>query len=526
MFDIVIIGAGAAGAAAALGATGHKVLMLDCGLEPHDEIATPRAPRLIALRDRAQDLFPLLVGKKYEGTALIGGRSTLSPKLKSPRMSFVTDRWRELSPASGAGFDPQMSFALGGLANAWGAGVYRFNAGDLAGFPLAPADLAPAYDELTRHLGISGATDDLTPDFGDTRDLLPPMRLNRGPALVYRGYRKHRNWFHQRGLRIGQPRLAVLTLPHDGRPAYDYRNLEFFTPNEASIYSPGLTVRRLVAAGALQYRGGVLATRFEETADGVVVHARDLASDSQVTFAARRLVLAAGCLNSAKLALASAGAIGRKLPLLDNLVSYLPLFHPALVGLRTERRCFGMGGLNLIYKGPLSPEPIQATMYDLSGPLRSDILMDFPLAPRDALAGSRFLTQAMCLVQFFYPDDPHPENAVALANNGELRLTYAPRTLGVIERHALWTFLRLGWLGLPLLCRFPPAGSSYHYAGSLPMRARPGPFETDPSGRLSGTRGVFVADAAAFSRLPSKNLTFTAMANAFRISRAAVQSPA
>ena len=43
------------------------------------------------------------------------------------------------------------------------------------------------------------------------------------------------------------------------------------------------------------------------------------------------------------------------------------------------------------------------------------------------------------------------------------------------------------------------------------------PLTTEPSGRLRGTHGVFVADGAALAYLPAKGLTLTLMANANRI---------
>jgi choline dehydrogenase-like flavoprotein len=51
------------------------------------------------------------------------------------------------------------------------------------------------------------------------------------------------------------------------------------------------------------------------------------------------------------------------------------------------------------------------------------------------------------------------------------------------------------------------------------MRQTPGEYETHPDGRLQGTRNVHIVDGACFSALPSKNLTFTIMANAMRIAR-------
>jgi choline dehydrogenase-like flavoprotein len=70
---------------------------------------------------------------------------------------------------------------------------------------------------------------------------------------------------------------------------------------------------------------------------------------------------------------------------------------------------------------------------------------------------------------------------------------------------------------VPGLVKATPFGFHGHLAGTLPMRASPGPLESDASGRLSGTRRVFVVDTAAFPTLPAQNLTFTAMANAMRI---------
>ncbi|MGH7287169.1 MAG: GMC oxidoreductase, partial [Myxococcota bacterium] len=78
----------------------------------------------------------------------------------------------------------------------------------------------------------------------------------------------------------------------------------------------------------------------------------------------------------------------------------------------------------------------------------------------------------------------------------------------------------LGLWPVPGLAKATPFGFHGHLAGTLPMRASPGPLETDAKGRLSGTRRVFVADSAVFPTLPAQNLTFTAMANALRIGAA------
>ena len=60
-------------------------------------------------------------------------------------------------------------------------------------------------------------------------------------------------------------------------------------------------------------------------------------------------------------------------------------------------------------------------------------------------------------------------------------------------------------------------GSSVHYAGQFPMTREDRPLTTEPSGRLRGTRAVYLADGAACAYPPAKGPTLTLMANANRI---------
>ena len=51
----------------------------------------------------------------------------------------------------------------------------------------------------------------------------------------------------------------------------------------------------------------------------------------------------------------------------------------------------------------------------------------------------------------------------------------------------------------------------------VPMRERPARYQCDPTGKLHGTRHVYIADSANFSSLPSKNMSLGMMANAMRV---------
>jgi choline dehydrogenase-like flavoprotein len=496
---------------------GRRVLVLDVGRRP------PAFPdfdgNLYDERRRHFDLFDFLIGEKFESLHNIHSEP-ISLKLKSPLMKYVVEDAESFSPVVSRNFKAVMSFAAGGFANAWGAGVYRFTPSDLDGFPVSRAELDPFYDELTRHIGVSGANDDLVPWFSHEGDLQPPVELSRFAADLLAGYQRRRSLFAGRGVSIGRTRLAVLTRPHRGRQPYGYRNLEFFQPHDPAIYNPAYTLRELIDGNHICYEPEHLALRYEEIEPGVRVMAKNLATGAEDTFEGRTLILAAGALNSAKLVLESNRDCETRLPLLDNPMTCLPFFRLSRVGQQLDSRDSSIGQLNLIHE--YSDTVLQGSIYGGAGPLRSDILFELPLSITANLSLLRRLAVATGMLMMFYPAQPHPENYLRLTPEGQLELNYSepaaggpPR--GAAEKTLIPVFRKIGFYTAAALCQYPPMGSGLHYAGTLPMRNSPDRYQLYSDGRLHGTRRVYVADGACFPRLPAKNLTFTIMANAMRI---------
>jgi choline dehydrogenase-like flavoprotein len=517
LFDAIVVGSGPAGTSAALALRGTRVLVLDVGY------TAPGAPdiegNIYTVRRQREDLFHELIGESFEGLRNIAGRK-ISLKLKSPYTSYVIRDGERLCPLASENFDGVVSFAQGGLANAWGAGVYRFNDRELSEFPITAADLAPFFDELTSHIGISGSNDELAAYFGSDSSLLPPIRISAVAREILSAYHSRTGFFHARGIRMGLPRLAVLTRPHHGRPAYGYDNLEFFKPYNPAIYNPVFTLDELVAAGEVEFRRGCLVTRFEDRSSHVDVVARNLAAGQEEVFQARKLLLAAGTLSTTRIVLAARGDTTTRLPILDNPMCCIPLIRLARIGSSLDVNDSSLAQLNVVCEDGALSEPVQASIYGTTGPLRSDVLFEFPLAVSAGLVWARYLPPAMALMMLFYPGQPDPRNYIRLRPGGELEVNYEWRTPGTAERKLIAAFRRIGYLSSMKLCQYPGMGASLHYAGTLPMRQSPGAYETHPDGRLEGTRNVHVCDGACFSALPSKNLTFTIMANSMRIARA------
>lgn len=518
LFDVIIVGSGPAGVMAAWSLRGKSVLVLDVGRQPLSP-SNDLSGNLYEERRRQADLFDFLIGEHFESLHNIHNEP-VSLKLKAPLMKYVIEGGGSLSPVRSRNFDAVMSFSAGGLANAWGAGVFRFTPRDLDGFPITRAELDPFYDQLTRHVGVSGANDDLAPWFGTDAELQPPIDLSRFASDLLAGYQRRRSLFAGRGVAIGYARSAVLTRPHRGRQPYGYGNYEFFRPHDPAVYNPAYTLRELIEANQIRYEPEHLVLRYTETQAGVEVTARNLVTGAQQAFEGRALILAAGALNSAKVVLESNRDYESRLPLLDNPMARLPLFRLSRIGQKLDARDSSIAQLILLHE--FQGAVLQGSLYGAAGPLRSDILFELPLSISANAAWVRRLAVATGMLMMFYPAEPHPENYLRLGADGTLELNYGqpaaggpPR--GAAEASLISAFRKIGFYTSVRLCQYPPMGSSIHYAGTLPMRESPEPYQLYEDGRLHGTRGVYVADGACFPRLPAKNLTFTIMANAMRI---------
>jgi hypothetical protein len=365
-----------------------------------------------------------------------------------------------------------------------------------------------------------GANNDLVPWFRHDDDLLAPIRLCGMAADLLEGYEKKRHTINDQGVFIGRARLVILTSAHRGRLPYGYEHMEFFRPGIEAVYTPVFTLDEMIREGRVDYRPGWLVERFAENEGGIDVYARPVNGGEIRTFRSRKLLLGAGALNTARIVLSSAGDMQTRLPIMDNRMVCFPVFRPHRLGMAIEPEDASVGQLNIICEGIGGSGAVQATFYGTNGPLRTDVLCELPLPVRAARTFLKHTASATALTMLFYPDVIRPENYLSLMENGSLFINYLPQLHNPFLEHKLIRILRkVGYYSHPSLLQYPSVGSSLHYAGMLPMRKNPGNYECFPNGRLSGTRGVYVLDGACFPALPSKNLTFTIMANAMRIVR-------
>jgi hypothetical protein len=517
--DVLLVGSGPAGAMAAaeLVARGVRVTLVDYGDDdPAMRARVPDAPfSQLHAGDPAQRGY--LLGDNLEGVPRTGVR--VGAQLTPPRQ-FASRAAESLLPVHSPDFHPMQSLALGGLGAAWGTACFTYTVAECARIGLDPAALATQYARVVAEAGISG------PPRADWWEEVsghqPPLELDTNGVSILAAYERHAADWQRRGFVLGRVPLAINSRPHGDRDANPYFDTDFYGDVRRSAYRPRYTVERLQREPNFRYERGCLALSFQEDADGVALTcARD---GGRVTFRGRRLLLCAGAINSARLALASLPLEARVTTILSSAYVYYPTLNLRMLGRAAADRRHSMAQLTALFGDLAQPErTCSLQMYSYRSLLLFKLVKEIPLAPWAGLLVSRAIVDALAVFGVFFPDDAGPAKTMRLGASTtsaapDLHIAYArPAAQQALQAGLEARLRRCFWrLGCVPLTRVDPGqAASIHYAGTIPQRNPVNPrFHSQPDGRLGDSRRVFVGDSSTWNWLPCKGPTFTAMAGA------------
>lgn len=524
--DLIVVGSGPAGAQAAKQAVqlGLSVITVDVG-ESDRRLAETIPPQPFSeLRRSDETQARYFVGDIDEAEV-----SGIKPGAHlTPPRKYVVRGARERLPFESTTFSPVMSLAMGGLGAAWGAGCETLTRAESERVGLDFDLLRPMYDEVARDIGISGdLSADIASNMAAFTELQPSVAIDENASTILRSYERRREELNASGFRLGKPPIAMLSRAMDEqgvhRGANSLRDMEMYDDADRSVYRPWYTIEALRNHPAYRYVPGMLALQFTLREGGVDLVSRDLASGSHVRFHVRRVVLAAGAINTARIVLHSLGAHDRRRPLLCNPYRYLPAINLHMLGrpARDERHSLAQLAASLATSAD-DPEQIFVALYSYRSLLMYRLVAQMPLPPRLGLLAARILLSSLTVLGVHFPDRQTTTRWLAVgAQSGEEPPTvHAEYTQSVDERTALERGLgqvraAMRALGLlPLALVDPGNGSSIHYAGPLPFSPTPVPLGTAPDGHLYDAPHVYVADSAPWRFLPSKGPTLTIMAQA------------
>ena len=219
---ILIIGSGPTGVHFALSALkkNHQVTMLDVGTQ-RPAMALPEE-NFTGLKQSLDDPVRYFLGEKFDAAILPEPGTDFKYYALPPSKDYVFEAPQFFDFAT-YGLSPLVSFAAGGLAEAWTGGCYPLNDTELSAFPFSYDDIEPYYGEVARRIGIAGAEDDLARFHPHHDDLSPPPSLDENSARLLARYEDRRaTLISKHKIIMGRSRYAVLTEGRDGRGGCRY----------------------------------------------------------------------------------------------------------------------------------------------------------------------------------------------------------------------------------------------------------------------------------------------------------------
>jgi len=524
VYDYLVVGSGCSGAMAAetLVNAGVKVTMLDVGITGPKPSASIPDKDFISIRKNEPEQYRYLIGDKAEG--VMWGKMGKGEQITPPRQ-HILKLVDEYLPVKSTTFSPLESLGYGGLGIGWGLQCWEYSKADLKRTGLNAIRMYQAYETVAARIGISATKDDAAPyTIGRLKTYQPSAAMDRNHRLIYEKYLAKKSRLNKKGFYLGRTPLSLITKDFKGRNKYAYQDMDFYSDNDRSAWRPWMTVDELKKKNNFSYIDGYLLVSFHEKQNYVEVNCLHVLTRKSVIFRCRKLVLATGAMSSARIVLRSLKKEAARLPLLCNPYSYVPCIQPALVGKGVEAKKLGFTQLSLFLdEAHTNAGASAASLYSYQSLMLFRIIRHVPFNFIDARILMRYLMSGLVILGIHHPDQSTDYKYLKLvadpkAPTGDtLHISYSLNDLErrrsrQKEKKFVWTMRALGTYGIKRIN--PGYGASIHYAGTIPFSREDKEFTLSPSGRLHGTKNIYVADSSGFNYLPAPGLTFSLMANA------------
>lgn len=525
-YEYIVVGSGCTGAMAAQTLVEAKadIAMLDVGeTDPNYQKVLPKNKTFLSIRKNEQDQYKYLIGENFEGISW--GKVGKGEQITPPR-KHIFKSVEKLLPVISDSFFPAESLGYGGLGIGWGVGCWEFSQQEIAKAGLNYEKMQLAYNTVSERIGIS-ATKDSASDYtlGSLQTYHPSPKIDRNHEVIYKNYLKKESSFKKDGFIMGRAPLAVITQDKDQRKKYGYKELDFYSDSDKSAYRPWITVDILKKSPHFTYIGNQLVVRFKEFSNYTEVYSLNTKTGNQETFRCKRLILAPGVLGSARIVLRSLNKKkNTRLPLLCNPYSYVPCIQPSMLGKAAEPKKLGFAQLSLFLDEDGGHSDVaMASLYGYQSLMLFRIARQAPLNFNDSRILFQYLSPAIVIMGIHQPDTPKSTKYLQLVDSktsptgDALKVSYKlseKEKEARRRREAKYMKMARKLHVYPLKKIDPGAGASIHYAGTIPFSDKEKPFTLSKSGRLHGTKTVYVADGSGFTYLPAKGLTFSLMANA------------
>jgi choline dehydrogenase-like flavoprotein len=536
MESVLIVGSGASGVHFALSLLkkGYHVIMLDVGWQK--PVPVNPSDQWTHFKENLEDPVRYFLGQNFESIVFpeAGGEYYTKYYGFPPSKSHVFSQPNNYHYTA-TGFVPLMSFAQGGLAEAWTGGAYAFNEHDLKEYPFSYSEIEPFYSEVARRIGLIGVDDDMAQFFPLHGNLLPPLQLDLNSQYLVQAYQKHKQAINVNlGGYLGRSRVTTQSMDTEERKGCWYCGRCLWGCPTESLYTPSITLRECKQYPNFEYQPGMLVSHFRYSLDHRVtgVVAESIHDRSVHEFTSDRYALAAGSLSSAKIFMDSiyreTGEIIKLSGLMDNRQILVPFLNLKMIGKPYNPNSYQYHQLAIGLVSNARPEEyIHGQITTLKTALVHPVIQNLPTDIHTGSVIFRNTRSGLGVVNLNLCDRRRESNHVTLQPDSQeigtelvIKYTATQEEKAIIEnaikrtKKLLW---KLNSIVPPGMVHVRPMGASVHYSGVLPMSGEKKPFHTDRNCRSYDFENLYIVDGSTMPFLPAKNITFTLMANAVRV---------
>lgn len=535
MDRILIIGSGASGVHFALSVLkkGYDVTMLDVGYKKQ-KVVNPE-DSLNALKINLNDPVKYFLGQNYE--------AVIYPDFESEYYGFPPSKNYVFSRPSNfkfrlKGFSPIFSFARGGLAEAWTAGVYPFNDYDLEEFPFCYNDIEPYYSEVANRIGIMGIKDDLERFFPFHKNIMEPLDLDEHSKLLLSEYEKHKDYLTKKlKCYIGRSRVATLSRDKEERKGCSYCGRCIWGCPSESLYTPLITLNHCKKYSNFKYVPNMYVSHFKFNSKHHItsVVAESLISNESCEFPVEKLVLAAGTLCSSKIFMDSifknSGEVIKLHGLMDNRQILMPFINLKMVGKPYNPESYQYHQISMEFEHEKPKEYIDTQITTLKIAMVHPIIQNMLLDLKTSIFIFKNVHAALGIASVSFHDSRREDNYLTLEvdeklSHSKLVINYSPvnnekELIKQTIKKVTKALRKLGCIAPPTTNHIRPMGANIHYTGTIPMSTKKVNLTSSKYCQSHDFENLYIVDGTTFPWLPAKNLTFTLMANAVRVAERA-----
>ncbi len=512
--DYIVVGSGCCGAIAAktLVEANASVLMLDVGITNTEEWSSENND-FIKLRTQSafQKQIDMWLGKTFQALKIPNPKKPLH---LTPSRHFVTHKNDILSTIVSQTFFPVESFALGGLGNAWGLGSYVFSDQELSQCRLPISEMKKSYEKILKYIGVrysKGKISDYSLE--QMESLFQSFPLDEVGETFGSRFKKNQSTYNSQGFFMERTPLALQYQKHEPNQYIPGQDLDFYADLGKNAYRPTFTIQELKKHPNFTYISGKLVLKYEELNDMVTVETMDVFDKTKECFKAKKLILATGTLNTAKIFMRSTTI--KKLPILCNAYSFIPCIQPGLLGKPNHLYKTGLAQWSLYFDSQKTHQQVSmASVYSYRSLLNFRIMRSLPLSHKEGMAFLKNIIPSLFLAGIFHPESPGERKYILLEPDTKaftsdvLKAEYIhseneQKQIRIVDKQYIRLFKKMGFIPLKRIKN--NSGYSIHYGGTLYDYA-------NKFGKLHTNQRVYVADGSVFKFLPGKGLTLSLMA--------------